>query len=207
MKTTKDIEGKSVDLIQTKMRPGFTLVEMIVAVGLITVITLIVVSMLVSSLKNYRNKKQVVDAQEKVAAVMREFEQTTRATSGLISVDQTELIFYRYYDLVSVSPTQVRYFIDGNQFKVGLTMPHGMPPNISYPPEGEIISLIIPDLINYDRVFHYYNNNGEELFEPVDVAEVTMIGLAISLDKNGDQPPGPTNASTKVMLRNMKNNL
>ena len=56
MKTTKDIEGKSVDLIQTKMRPGFTLVEMIVAVGLITVITLIVVSMLVSSLKNYRNK-------------------------------------------------------------------------------------------------------------------------------------------------------
>lgn len=186
---------------------GFTIIEMIVVISLISIITLLVVSMLVTSLKTYRTKKQVVDAQEKVAAVMREFEQTTRAADELISVGQNELSFYRFYDLTSVSPTKVRYFIDGNQFKVGLTQPEGIPPSITYPSSGEKIDLIIPDVINSAEIFNYYNGNGDILTGTIDSTNVKMIRLTISLDKNGDLPPGPTTETTEVMLRNMKNNL
>lgn len=186
---------------------GFTIIELIVSISLISIITLLVVSMLVASLKTYRTKKQVVDAQEKVAAVMREFEQTTRAASSLISVSANQLSFYRYYDLVSASPTQVRYFVDGNSFKVGLTKPQGVAPSITYPSASEKIDLIIPDVINNTQIFNYYNGNGDVLTGTIDKINVKMIRLTISLDKNGDLPPGPTTETTEVMLRNMKTNL
>jgi len=188
-------------------KKGYSLIEMIAVMCLISILTLIIVSMLVVSLKNYRNNKQVVDAQEKVATVMREFEQATRAADKLINVGPNELSYYRYYDLVSTSPTKVRYFVDGNQFKVGLTKPEGVSPNITYPVASERIDLIISDVVNSAKLFDYYDGVGNLISENININSVKMIKLTISLDKNGDLPPAPTTETTKVMLRNMKTNL
>lgn len=192
---------------KSKFKKGFTIIELVAVTGLITVITLLVMSMLVSSLKTYRTKRQVVDAEEKTAAVMREFEQTTRAATKLLLIGPNQLTFYRFYDLTSSSPTQVRYFVDGSQFKVGLTSPQGTAPDVTYPSASEKIDLIIPDVTNGNQLFDYYDGNSSHLTGAINSADIRVIRLTISLDKNGSAPPGPTTETTEVMLRNMKSNL
>ena len=190
-----------------KFKKGFSIIEMVAVTGIVAIISIVVSTMLVSGLKTYRTKRLVVDAEEKIASVMRAFEQTTRAASQLGSIGENQLTFYRFYDLTSVSPTQVRYFLDGNQFKIGLTQPSGIEPNITYPASSEQVSLIIPDVNNPDHLFDFYNGNNDLLSGNISLSNVKMIRFTISIDKNGVAPPGPTEGTTKVMLRNMKSNL
>lgn len=190
-----------------KFRRGYSIIEMVTVTGIVAIISIVVATMLVSGLKTYRTKRQVVDIEEKLASVMRAFEQTTRAASRLNSISENQLTFYRFYDLTSSSPTQVRYFLDGSQFKIGLTLPEGTLPNITYPQAMERTDLIIPDIINQDHLFDYYDGNNNLLSGNIDSSSVKMIRLTVSIDKNGAAPPGPSVETTKVMLRNMKTNL
>jgi len=188
-------------------KSGFTLVEMIVVIALVSLLTVIVSTFLSQSIKSYRLKSQSADLQEKAAHVMREFEQTARAASSVLTASETEFKFYRFFDLTSTYPTQVRYFLDGNKFKIGLTEPEGTAPNITYPTGSEKITLIIEDVVNLDVLFKYYNGNGELLIDPVDPVNAKMVELTISLDQNPNAPPESVSETTKINLRNMKDNL
>jgi prepilin-type N-terminal cleavage/methylation domain-containing protein len=188
-------------------KKAFSLIEMVVVVALVSMITIVVATFLSESIKTYRIKRQSVDLEEKAAHVMREFEITTRAASEITKADGNELIFLRYFDLTSVSPTQVRYFMDGSQFKIGLTQPSGTEPNIVYPAENETIDLLISDIVNADLLFTYFDGSNAELNYPINITNLKMISLSISLDKNGNLPPASITETTKVSLRNMKDNL
>jgi prepilin-type N-terminal cleavage/methylation domain-containing protein len=190
-----------------KNKKAFSLVEMVVTIGLVSIITVVVTAFLSESIKTYRIKRQSVELEENAAQTMREFEITTRAASKIIKADSSELTFLRFFDLTSTSPTQVRYFVDGNVFKVGITKPVGIDPNITYPTENEQIDLLIHDVVNTNSLFKYYDGSNNELSLPIDNTNLRMISLSISLDKNGNLPPAPITETTTVSLRNMKDNL
>ena len=188
-------------------KSGFTLIEMTVVIALVSILTVIVSVFLSQSIKSYRLKSQSADLQDKAAHVMREFEQTARAASGVVTTSETEFKFYRFFDLTSTYPTQVRYFLDGNKFKIGVTDPVGTAPNITYPAGNEKITLIIENVVNLDVLFKYYDGNGELLTDPVDPINTKMVELTISLDQNPGVPPDAISETTKINLRNMKDNL
>ena len=206
-KKFKNLNKKQSILALNRKSSGFTMIEMVAVIFLIAIITALVTTMLTSSLKNYRNKKQAVDLEEKAASVMREFEKSARAATSITTSGANELVFYRYYDLTSSSPTKVRYFIDGNQFKVGQTQPQGTPPSVTYPSTNEVITLVVADVTNSTQLFNYYDGNNNLLSGNFDPANVRLIKLTISLDKNGSAPPAPVTETTEISLRNMKNNL
>ena len=190
-----------------KRRSGFTLVEIVIALGLFSILAAMLSTFLSKSLWSYRIKKQDSELQEKAAHVMREFEQMTRAGNKVILAEANELKFYRFFDLASVSPTQVRYFKEGNEFKIGITEPIGTEPNVTYPSSGERIDLIVGDVTNLDSIFKYYDGNGVELPLPMDTTKIRMVELEITLDQNPNIPPEAVTEVTKVTLRNMKDNL
>jgi prepilin-type N-terminal cleavage/methylation domain-containing protein len=185
---------------------GLTIIEMTVVIGILSILTVIMSQFIARSLKTYRSAHQNVDLQEKTSQVLREFEFSTRAATEILTADSDELTFYRYYDIsTSSSPTKIRYFVEGNIFKVGKSLPVGMPPNVTYP--NETIDFLVEDLVNPGQIFHYYDNQGQELNQPVALSAVTMIGLEFTLDKDPDKPPAAITEITKVDLRNMKKNL
>lgn len=188
-------------------KKGFSLAEMVVVLALVSIITVVVATFLTGSIKTYRVKRQSVELEEKSSEVMRDFERNTRAATQIIKAESNELVFLRYFDLASTSPTQVRYFTVENRFEVGLTEPVGIAPNITYPESNEKIDLIIQDVTNPSSLFKYYNGANLELPFPVNTTDIKMVGLSISLDKNGNLPPSPITEETKVSLRNMKDNL
>jgi hypothetical protein len=157
-------------------------------------------------LKTYRIKNQSVKLEENAATVMREFERSARAASKIITASDNEFTFYRYFDLTSPEPTQVRYFMVGGSFRVGLTPPHGVQPNITYPATDETIDLLIEDVRNTD-LFQYFDGNSNQLSSPIDISEVRMANLKITLDKDPDKVPEAITETTSVSFRNLKDNL
>ena len=186
---------------------GFSLIEMVIVIGLISVLTTLVSVFLSQSLKSYRFKNQSVALEENAASVMREFEQSARAATEILIADKNELKFYRFYDLNSPEPKQVRYFIDDNKFKVGITNPVGISPNISYPSSNEVITLLIENVVNTDHLFDYFDGLGNDLSFPVNINSIRMAQLVITLDKDITKPPAEITETTKITFRNLKDNL
>jgi len=197
----------SFQLSAFNQKKGFSLVELVVVIGLVSILSLVVMTMLTRGFSAYRIKKQSVELEEKAAAVMREFEQTTRAATEIETATDNTIAFYRFYDLTSPSPDRVRYFMENTTFKVGITHPYGVEPDITYPAENETIEMIIENVTNPELIFTFYDSAGAEIETITDISSVKMIGLTISLDKDPNNPPNPITETTKVMLRNMKNNL
>lgn len=188
-------------------KSGFSLIEMVIVTAIVTMIAAVVSVFLTRSLSSYRISRQSVILEENAAAAMREFERAARAATEINTANATELNFLRYENLSSQAPVQVRYFIEGNSFKVGITNPSGVYPDIAYPAENEEIDLIIENLTNTDNMFRYFGGDNAELTGTINCASVRLVELTISLDKNGNLPPGPITQITKVNLRNMKDNL
>lgn len=186
---------------------GFSLVEMLVALAIFSAISIILATFLSQSLKSYRIRKEESEEQEKASHIMREFEKMTRAGTRVLTANQNELRFYRYFDLVSPSPTQIRYFIDGNQFKIGETEPVGIEPSITYPLSAETIHLIVDDVENPNMIFQYFDGQKNVLTAPIDTTKIRLIKLTISLDQDMNKPPGAVTETTEVSLRNLKDNL
>lgn len=104
-------------------------------------------------------------------------------------------------------PTQIRYYIEGNQFIIGQTEPVGTEPNITYPPSAEKIHLIVEDVENPNMIFEYYDGQKNILSAPVDTTKIRLIKLTISLDQDVNKPPVAVTETTEVSLRNLKDNL
>jgi len=200
------MRGKKI-LAKINCVKGMTLIEVTISISLISLLALITSRFLVQGLKVYRLNQQRITIEERAARVMREFEFSTRAATQIVTASDNELSFYRYYDLSSPEPTLVRYFIEGSQFKVGRTQPVGAEPDITYPPENEIIDFLVDDLSGTQPLFTYYEGSGNQLSQPVSISSVRMIGLSITLDKSPTLPPASITESTVVQLRNMKENL
>jgi prepilin-type N-terminal cleavage/methylation domain-containing protein len=190
-----------------KKRWGFSLVEMLVALAIFSAISIILASFLSQSLKSYRIRREESAEQEKASHIMREFEKMTRAGTKVVTASQNELKFYRFLDLSSPSPTQIRYFIDGNQFKIGQTEPVGVEPDITYPQSAETIHLIVEDVENPNMIFEYFDGERNTLTTPIDTTKIRLIKLTISLDQDASKPPAAVTETTEVSLRNLKDNL
>jgi hypothetical protein len=101
----------------------------------------------------------------------------------------------------------VHYFVDGNQLKIGITSPTIIGQTVTYPSGNEVVKTVADNMIGTGNIFSYFNANGDQLSDPINPAQIRMIGINISMDNDVNSPPGPVTDSTKISLRNLKDNL
>lgn len=188
-------------------KPAFTLIELIIVVGMISVLAALISVLFVRSIHSYEISRKEMELEAKGTAVMEDFESETRSATKIVLNSQNSLTYYRFFDLTSLNPSQVRYFISGNQLKIGITPPIIIGQNVTYPSQNEVIKTVADNLIDTSNIFSYFDSNGSELSDPINPAQIRMIGINISMDNDVNNPPGPVVDSTKVSLRNLKDNL
>ncbi|MEI6498641.1 MAG: hypothetical protein WCO23_01635 [bacterium] len=183
---------------------GTSLIEMIVVVAILSTLSLVVSRFLVQGISSYESSKKGIDMEQDAARVMRDFEYSTRALTEINTANATEFSFLRYYDLDSISPKENRYFLDNTIFKSGITEPFGTPPLVIYPEGNEQIHYLIE---NVDSIkFQYFDDNNAEIMTPINIPNVRMVQLTITLKSTGAEN-GSITQITKVNLRNFKKNL
>jgi type II secretory pathway pseudopilin PulG len=102
---------------------------------------------------------------------------------------------------------KIRYFLENNQLKKGVIIPTGSP--LAYTGTETITTLI--SNVTSTSIFNYYDKNYDgttaALSLPVDVSNIRLVKITVTIDDNPNRAPGTITVSSQVTLRNIKDNL
>ncbi len=151
-------------------------------------------------------------AQKEARRVIEDFIKETRnaAASSIGSymvaeAAATSFVFYSDIDADSYAE-KVRYFVSNSVFKKGVIKPSGNP--LTYNPANEVVTEVVHDMTLGQQPFLYFGKDyvgaGAALSFPVNVLDVRVIQLSLTIDQKPSVSPLPITVSSKVELRNLK---
>lgn len=191
---------------------AFTLIETIVTIVIFTLIIGVISSFVVLGYRtqNYTwQQSQAIDeARKGVEMMVKEIRGAREGDDGsyiLEKADDYEFVFYSDVDKDGAAE-RVRYFLDGTDFKKGVTEPTGWP--IQYPAEQEEITVLSESVRNQPPIFHYYDGDGQEIIElPARSKDTKLMKLYLVINVNPNRSPQDFVLESAVQIRNLKTNL
>ena len=198
---------------------AFTLVELLVAIGIFVMITSIVAEYIFRSYEVNRFSLEMSDAIEYakkgVEIMVKEVREASYGDNGdypIAQADSQSITFYTDIDSDS-EIEKVRYFLSGVNLIKGITEPtSGLP--VQYLSANEATSTISQYIRNNtDPIFYYYNGDyptdtiNNPLPSPVTINSVRLIRLFLKINIDPAKAPGDFDLEEFVNLRNLKDNL
>jgi prepilin-type N-terminal cleavage/methylation domain-containing protein len=194
---------------------GFTLIEILVVIGITTILSLGAITMLRDTTFFQGVFQQGLNSVDEGRKILRplvgEVRSATPAHNGAYALETTDaetLIFYSDIDNDDLIE-RVRYFIDEGTLKKGVIDPTGSP--LGYTGD-EQISWVIQDVANGAApLFEYfdtdYDGTTDSLTQPVTTGDVRLIQITIVIDHDPARPPAAVELTTQMTIRNLKDNL
>ncbi len=194
---------------------GFTLIEVLVSISIFALIVGATVEIYLFA----RNANDIVWEQLKtqnegrkvIQDFTNELRTATASSIGAYSIESAagnHITFYSdfYKDTFR---ERIRYFMSSTTLRRGIIKPTGNP--LTYNSANEVFTDIAHDVANASNtIFTYYDNNftgtSAPLANPVDVTKIRMVGITLELEENPRASPAPFYISSKVMIRNLKDN-
>ena len=196
---------------------GFTLLEVLVAMGIFVLIISSVVEILSFSFKSKNIIWEQLSTQNEGRKTVNDFinELRTAAQSSIgaysiAAANTSTVTFYSNIDTDSWRE-RVRYFLSGTTLKKGVLKPSGSP--LAYNAANEVVTDIVHDIANRtSSVFYYYgeNYNGvtntSTLSYPIDLTKIRVVGIKLRMEENPNLSPAPLMVEGKTEVRNLKTN-
>lgn len=194
---------------------GFTLVEVLVAIGIFSFLAVAVVSLFLTSYKYNAIVWEQLKTQNEGRKTTQDFVNELRAASqssiGAYPIEAaatTSITFYSNIDADTLRE-RIRYYMSGRTLKRGVIKPTGNP--LTYASSSEVITDVARDVANTSTaIFYYYDSNysGAEapLSSPIDIARIRVVKITLQLDQDPYLTPAPFFIESKGLLRNLKDN-
>ncbi|MDO8499857.1 MAG: type II secretion system protein [bacterium] len=194
---------------------GFTLVEVLVAMGISVLIMGAIVGVFLFAMKSNKIVWEQLSTQSEGRKVVQDFINELRtATASSIgaypvaTAGTQQIIFYTNVDSDTLRE-RVRYFLDGSNLKKGVIKPSGNP--LQYSAGAEVVTTVVEDVANgADSVFYYFDQNytgtGNPLAQPVSVTDVRVVQITLEMEEDPQASPMPFHIESKVEIRNLKTN-
>ncbi|MFA6992812.1 MAG: prepilin-type N-terminal cleavage/methylation domain-containing protein, partial [Candidatus Gracilibacteria bacterium] len=168
---------------------GFTLLEILVTLGVIVVISVPLTRLQVNILSYNGFFQNTMSLQDEARRTLQNFSSEARsavpAENGAYLIGEAKensFIFYRDINHNGIAE-RVRYFKEGNELKKGVIAPSGNP--VSYPLADEKIITVAHNVKNSvsEPVFSYFDRNYDgqtsPLVQPVESTLVRLVKLNI----------------------------
>jgi len=201
--------------ISDKRQAGYTIVELLVAVGILGIIMIPIANL---TADYYRTNELMrfqafmqTEGRNATKQIVDDLRKTNQASNGAYAIDSvssSSVAFYSNIDSDSYFE-KVRYYISGTNLKKGVIKPAGNP--LVYNPANEITSTLSKNVANGSTaLFQYYdgtyNGSGSPLASPIDVTKIRMVKIILILDNNLLKGPASLRTEASVSLRNLKDN-
>jgi prepilin-type N-terminal cleavage/methylation domain-containing protein len=200
-----------------KKNKGFTLIETMVALGMIVLISVAVATFQTNIFRFNKYTKDVIesaqDSRAIIATIVKEMRSMSPSGNGaypISSVATSTVTFFSDID-GDTKMEQVRYFLTGNVLKKGVIASTGNPP--VYNPASEVITTLAYNLKNSSTtpLFEYYDTNyagtSSPLTYPVNITSIRLIRTNLLIDADPNRSPIPRLYTSTATLRNLKDNL
>jgi len=204
-------------MITNLREKGFTLLELIVAISVFSVLILTVSFMVVKVFNGSKSQFLAISNVEQARLVTSQFVNEIRnATTGvdgsysLGQADDSQIIFYSK-TIGSSTINRVRYYLNGTDLYKGIIVPTGSPQvyNVAF----EVKKIVQSNVVNGGvPIFNYYDGNfngaSSPISQPANVNLVKFIKInLIVLTKINEQSGNTFTVSTGATIRNLKTNL
>lgn len=192
---------------------GFTLIEILVAIGISSIILVALVRFMGVSIPAYRSLFLQNGANDtarvqlkRIAHQLREARLSDTGAYPVVEATPRKLVFYADVD-GDIATERVRYELVGTDLVRGVTDPSGDP--LTYDVSQEVVSTVARSIQNgSSAVFTYYGGNYPSDAAPVaDISAITYISFSLSIDADTVNNPPPIIIQSQVQLRNLKTNL
>lgn len=200
-----------------KQKKGFTLIEVLVSVAILSAVVVIFGKFAADIFIYNRIYSAQLNAENDLRKILNPFPSEVRSAAPsdrgdypILLAGEKEFIFYTDVDF-NGSRERVRYFIEDDTFKKGILESTGNPE--TYDINNEVIIDVVRDVVNARSYFTYYGSdyNGESsstaLEQPVFPNLVRLVDITVAVDADPNQLPKEVSVSTKVSIRNLKDNL
>lgn len=182
------------------------MIELILSVMIASVIFIVVVSVINIVITRSKGGFESFQAQDESTGLLNKIAKEIRQTNELVTAGSQSITFRRYLAVADAAPAQVRYFLNGQTLTRGQILPTGTPPNYTYDPLTETTEIESLSIVNGGAaIFTYFDENGAQLAAPITAGEVTLVGVSLSFEQEGNL--SPLQVDTRVQLRFNKSNL
>lgn len=193
------------------MNKGFTLIEMIISIGILSAV-MVAVSMFGLDIydfgiflgENLIAHQEIQLTLKVIISEMRAMSQSVNGGYPIESASQNSIIFYSDMDGDGFTE-RIRYFLDGNKFKKGVIKPSGNP--LFYSGAENITEEIHNIYSAGGNIFGYYDSSYSgtqaELGFPINIPNIKLIKVNLTVDPNPADPSSRVNFSTSVNIRNL----
>jgi len=193
------------------MKNGFTFIEMLFAISVFAIMSLVVVAFFITLYKeqsaDVARIQSINVAGSAIEKIHGEIRKMNRAEDGAYSLESAQgqtLIFYSDVDNDGLTE-KIEYFLNGADFERKLIEP-GAGLDYSGTPTTTIIA---GNVVNgAGPIFKYYNENytgtQNALADPVNVTEVRLIEITLDINTDEKNLSSPIHIETKVQPRNLK---
>ena len=196
--------------IKINKSSGFTLAEMMVAIGVFSILLFVIVGLLISIIEKPKSQLIAMDNIDQARFVSSAFTNEIRAaaygTYPITLANNSEIIFYSPIGAASGSINRIRYYISGDVLYKGIIAP---------PSTTEATKAILPGISNGGTpLFYYYgddydgNGNGVALSTPANVNNIKFVEINLIV-KRQVTPQDTSTFSLKAgaTIRILKDNL
>lgn len=201
-------------MIHGHRRPGgFTILELIITIGIATIVVLVTFSFASRGLDGWRqsssraqSQEQVRRALDTVVTIVREARAGDNGAYALAQVEATALTFYANAD-GDADIEQVQFSLSGTSLQRRVIEPSGQP--VQYLVAGAVTQTIVPNVraLSFQYYDKNYNGTGSALAQPVSPLDVRFIRVTVTVDDDPNRLPEAVTATTAISLRNLKDNL
>lgn len=197
-------------------RKGFTLIEMLFVLSIVAIIGGAVAALQKDAVSLNGIIQDDLSGQQEMRTAVKGFLSEVRSVGPsatgaypLASVATSTFMFYSDIDLDGARD-RVRYFLSGTTLKKGVLKPSGSP--LTYNAANEKVSDVVHNVItSTPAIFEYYDANYDgtnaALAQPVDVLNVRLVKISLTVDRDTRRPPGPVSITAQSSMRNLKDNL
>lgn len=196
---------------------GFSIVEMIVVIGILGIIIVAISSFQRDVIMNNRYSSDSLtsaqDARNIVRVIIKDLKTASPANDGSFAIVQAAtntLTFYSDTDGDGLKE-KIRYFIATTTLKRGSVKPSGTP--LTYNSANELISYLAYNVKNSTSspLFEYYDGSytgtSTPLTQPVTVTNIHLVKINLMIDADPNRAPVIRTYTSQVNLRNLKDNL